>query len=120
MKITLTKGSLNLLRGLLAVQGLEKTPEDIYIGGELLVVVVPEVDLAWVLTQAKLNTMSEKEVEAYREKDKAWSETAVEFEVTDKQRDNIRARLKKAAELTAVQNSKWLFLLYKEFGFGPQ
>lgn len=121
MKISITQGALNLLRNLLAVPGLEKTPAEIYIGGELLVVVLPEVDVSWVKSPEQLAKLGEKETKEYLQKDAEWSAVIVDLELTDRQRDNIRSRLAKVPELAPqIGFSKQRFEVYKLFGFAPE
>ena len=121
MKISITQGALNLLRNLLAVPGLEKTPAEIYIGGELLVVVLPEADVSWVKSPEQLAKLGEKETKEYLQKDAEWSAVIVDLELTDRQRDNIRSRLAKVPELAPqIGFSKQRFEVYKLFGFAPE
>ena len=119
MKIALNNQTLALLRNLISVPGVAKTAEDIYRDGELLCVVLPEQDLKWVKTQEDLAKMAKAEQDKYLADDKAWAAVPVELEMTEKQRDRVKAILSKVPELISVQQTKALFAVYSEFGFKP-
>jgi len=118
MKTKLTNLTLNVLRGLLSIPGIAKTSGEVYQDGELLCVTLPELDMSWVKSEREQMLLPTEKLKEYLAQDKAWSETPVEVELTEKQRDRIKAVMAKAPELANLPQSKGLFALYKEFGVG--
>lgn len=117
MKITLLQQSVNILRQLLSAPGLAKTPADVYLDGELICIAIPEVEFKGSMTDEELSFLSSADKMAYLTKQKLWSDEELSFELTDKQRDRVRDRLAKALELVKAPNNKYMFSLYKTFGF---
>ena len=115
MKIKLANQSLNLLRQFISVPGVAKTSAEIYQDGELLCDILPELDLSWVLTSEQQAALSPELLKEYQVCDKSFSAKEVEFELTEKQVARIKAVLAKVPELCAVQQTKFLFALYRQF-----
>ncbi len=119
MKLTLPNQSINVLRQLLGIPGVSKTAQEIYQDGELLCVVIPEPDTKWVLSYEEKMKLSVVVLKEYVARDEAFAAAEVEIEVTEKQRDRIKAVLSLAPTLSGIPQSKFLFRLYKELGFAP-
>lgn len=119
MKQRLTNSTNLMLRNLLLIPGMAKTAGEIYQDGELLCVVLPEPDLKWVKTEPVLAKLNEEAREAYTAEDNAWAAVEIELELSEKQRDRIKAVLNKAPTLADLRQSQPLFHLYRDFGVTP-
>lgn len=112
----LTNATNLTLRTLLSIPGIAKTSVEIYQDGELLCVVLPDPDLKWVKSEAEQAKLNEEQREAYVAEDNAWAATEIELELTEKQRDRIKAVLAKAPTVADLRQSKPLFHTYQAFG----
>lgn len=119
MKITLPQQSLNLLRQFLAVVGVAKTSDAVYLDGELLVITLPKIDLGWVLAPRALAKLTDAQRSAYEKKDAAWASKEMTFELREDQHARIGEVLKLVPTLVEMPNGEAVFRLYHAFGLRP-
>src|ERR1044072_4655 len=112
--------AVHILRQCLSMPGVAKTPDEFYRDGELLVDVLPEPDLSWQVSEKELASKTAAERKTYKDEAKKWGDTQGKFTLTEKQRERVRAVLKKVSEMDAVANGKYTFAVFKAFGFKPE
>lgn len=95
MKLSLPQQSVNILRSFLVISGWAASPAHVFSAGKLVVEILPEPDLSWLKSKEEVGNMSLEERKAYFEKDKAFCDLPVEFDLSEQHREAIRACLSK-------------------------
>lgn len=114
-KVSLPQSSLNALIQCLNSVGWAKTPFDVYNAGRLLSEVLPELDTTWIKSDGEVAGLTPAERIAYRAYDLEFAAKVVEVELSDKDRDLIRACLKETA--VRLPPGKYSAKLLFTFGF---
>lgn len=120
MKLSIPQQSLNLLRAYLSQPGWAKTTKEVYIGGQLLADVLPEVDVSWVKPDHEMSLWSSEKKAEYRAHDKAWCATPVDIELTAQQHETCRKCIEEITKTGNFSPSKFTFKLLEAFGFKPE
>lgn len=112
----LPQRGIEILRQLMDQPGWTKSIEEIIRGGQLLADVIPQLEDRPV---EPVDNMTAATIADYRKVVKAWNEHKLPaWEITDKQRDTIRACIKFCAEKGAVPATPTFVPVLLAFGFG--
>jgi hypothetical protein len=120
ISVTLTQQSLNMLRQIVANQGWANTIQDIFLGGQLLVQTLPQIDsIAWIKSEEEIIAMPPEEREAYVARDRAWAAKQVPVTVSLLERNAIETAFQHfittAASAKRLGPSPYLFELINGF-----
>lgn len=115
--ITLSNGSVMLMRHLLNQPGWTKNVGDFYIAAQLLAEVIPEPPQTPERPHPIHTANYAEALEKWKADESAWSKgTCSPFTLTEKQRENIKLCLKAGVEKDTAIPSKPAFDLFRTFG----
>jgi hypothetical protein len=117
MTISIPQGALRDLTMYVQMPGWCKDISDIFVGGELLSVVFPKLDMSWMITQEALSKLSPADARTYGLNAEAWQQVQVTFDISDTQREKIRKAVMTVVEGKQFQITPFTFALLGALDF---